>query len=171
MNKLTPTYTVGHFTSTDHGFRQLPALFSSRWLDSIFDVADPSRIIEDQSSSYPYNISTYKNVDRDSFTTGDVTAYKIEVALAGVGRQNINVDVKDNLLTIITSKEDTEPADNVSYIKRGISRKKSTLSYRLDLNQLDVKNITSTYVDGLLTVNIPTVKKEVHKIDIKVNVD
>ncbi len=163
--KTIPTYTVGHFSSTDHGFRQLPALFSSRWLDSIFDIADPGRIIEDQSSFYPYNISTYKDQDNELFK------YVIEVALAGVGRQNISVDVKDNLLTIVISKEDTDPAFNVSYIKRGISRKKSTLSYRLDLNQIDVKNISSSYVDGLLTVSVPAIKKQVHKVDIKVNVD
>ena len=162
-NKLT-TYVPGHYTSTERHFSQLPALFSSRWFNSIFDDTFPEKVLEDQNAFYPYNISVVKEGE-------DTQKYILEVALAGVGKNNISIDVKDDVLTIGVSKEDKEPEQGQSYLKRGISRRKSTFSYKLDTNQVDVKKIQSAYIDGLLTVTIPVKKKETHKVDIKVNID
>lgn len=154
----------GHFSSTERAYNQLPALFSSRWFDSIFDGAFPEKVLEDQSAFYPYNISVIRDGE-------DVQKYILEVALAGVGKNNIAIDVKDDILTISVSKEDKEPEQGQSYLKHGISRRKSTFSYKLDTNQVDVKKIQSAYIDGLLAVTIPVKKKETHKVDIKVNID
>jgi HSP20 family protein len=160
----TTQLVPGHFSSTERAFNQLPALFSSRWFNSIFDDAFPEKLIEDQHAFYPYNLSVVKEGDA-------IKDYILEVALAGVGKNNIAVDVKNDILTVEVQKEDKEPRENTSYLKRGISRRKSSFSYKLDINQIDVKRIQSTYIDGLLTVTIPVKKKEIHKIDIKVNID
>jgi HSP20 family molecular chaperone IbpA len=161
---MTTQLVPGHFTSTERAFSQLPALFSSRWFNSIFDEEHPEKLIEDQCAFYPYNISVLK-------TGEDIEKYIIEVALAGVGKNNIDVDVKHDVLTIQVQKEETEPDPGLHYLKHGISRRKSTFSYKLDTNQVDVKKIQSAYIDGLLTVTIPVKKKETRKIDIKVNID
>jgi len=162
-NNIT-TYVPGHYSSTERHLSQLPALFSSRWFNSIFDETFPEKIVEDQNAFYPYNISVVK-------TGEDVQKYTLEVALAGVGKNNIDIDVKADVLTISVLKEDKEPEVGLVYLKRGISRRKSTFSYKLDTNQVDAKKIQSTYIDGLLTVTIPVKKKETHKVDIKVNID
>lgn len=159
----TTQLVPGHYATTERVFNQLPALFSSRWFNSIFDDY-PEKLIEDQHAFYPYNLSVVKNEE-------DIKQYILEVALAGVGKNNINVDVKSDVLTVEVQKEDKEPQENTMYLKRGISRRKSSFSYKLDVNQIDVKKIQSTYIDGLLTVTIPVKKKETHKIDIKVNID
>ena len=163
MNNTTQL-VPGHFSSTERAFNQLPALFSSRWFNSIFDDAYPEKLVEDQHAFYPYNLSVVREGQ-------DIKQYNLEVALAGVGKNNINVDVKSDILTVEVQKEDKEPQENTQYLKRGISRRKSSFSYKLDTNQVDVKKIQSTYIDGLLTVVIPVKKKETHKIDIKVNID
>lgn len=158
------TYVPGHYSSTERHLSQLPALFSSRWFNSIFDDTLPEKVLEDSNAFYPYNISVVKDGE-------DTQKYIIDVALAGVGKNNISIDVKDDVLTIGVLKEDKEPEQGLYYLKRGISRRKSTFSYKLDTNQVDVKKIQSTYIDGLLTVTIPVKKKETHKVDIKVNID
>lgn len=154
----------GHYSSTERAYNQLPALFSSSWFNSIFDGAFPEKVLEDSSAFYPYNISVVKDKE-------EIQKYILEVALAGVGRDNISIDVKDDILTIGVSKEDREPLQNQAYLKKGISRRKSNFSYKLDTNQVDVKKIQSTYIDGLLTLTIPVKRKETHKVDIKVNID
>ena len=163
----TTQLVPGHYTSTERAFNQLPALFSSRWFNSIFDDSYPEKIIEDNQAFYPYNLSVKKKGE-------DIKQYTLEVALAGVGKNNIAVDVKSDILTVSVTKEDitVENKDEETlFLKRGISRRKSTFSYKLDTNQIDVKKIQSTYIDGLLTVTIPVKKKETHKVDIKVNID
>lgn len=163
-NNITQ-YVPGHFSSTERHLGQLPALLSSRWFNSIFDDVLPEKLVEDQHTFYPCNILVTKDDE------GEIKKYTLEVALAGIGRDNINIDIKDDVLTVQVSKEDKDPEEGHFYLKRGISRRKSTFSYKLDTNQVNIKNIQSTYIDGLLTVTLPVKKKEIHKIDIKVNID
>lgn len=163
----TTQLVPGHFTSTEHAFNQLPALFSSRWFNSIFDDSYPEKIVEDTQTFYPYNLSVVKDGE-------DIKRYILEVALAGVGKNNIAVDVKNDVLTVNVIKDNVQVEnknEELIYLKHGISRRKSTFSYKLDTNQIDVKKIQSTYIDGLLTVIIPVKKKETYKVDIKVNID
>lgn len=163
----TTQLVPGHYASTERVINQLPALFSSRWFNSIFDDTYPEKVIEDNQAFYPYNLSVVKEGE-------DTKRYILEVALAGVGKNNIAVDVKNDILTVNVTKDDVQVDDkenNQIYLKRGISRRKSMFSYKLDVNQVDVKKIQSTYIDGLLTVIVPVKKKETHKVDIKVNID
>lgn len=163
MTNTIQQYVPGHYSSTER-HHQLPALFSSRWFNSLFEETFPEKIVEDQGNFYPYNISVVKDGE-------EVTKYIVEVALAGVGKNNISVDVKHDVLTIQINKENETTDDTRTFLKHGISRRKSTFSYKLDTNQVEAKKIQSTYIDGLLTVIVPVKKKETHKIDIKVNID
>jgi len=88
--------------------------------------------------------------------------------LAGVGKDNITVNVKEGKLHINTNKEEeVEYDETVVFHRKGISRRKGQLSFSLNDNT-DVKNISSTYTDGLLRVKVPVVKPEVHNISIEV---
>ena len=71
-------------------------------------------------------------------------------------------------MNIDVLKEDKEDEKNVYYVKKGISKRKGNLSFVLNENT-DAKNITSTYVDGLLRVTVPVKQPEVYNIDIKVD--
>lgn len=156
-NTPMPTYTVGHFSSNN----RLPALFHDRWFDSVLEGLDGwTKAFDIPNASYPYNVITTKDKD------GNITEYAIEVALAGVGKNNIDVKVRDGQLTIDVKKEE-EVADVTSYIKRGISKRKGQLSFVLG-DHVDVKKIESTYIDGLLKVVVPVIQPETVDIDIKV---
>jgi HSP20 family molecular chaperone IbpA len=92
------------------------------------------------------------------------------VALAGVGKNNIDVKVREGHLYIEVLKEEkTEDSINSSfYVKRGISTRKGQLSFLLNENA-NVKEIKSSYIDGLLRVTVPVTQPEVLNIDIKVD--
>jgi HSP20 family molecular chaperone IbpA len=157
----TQTYTLGRvIPAAGLGYSQLPSLFNENWLTSV--VKDLDKAFDIPNAVYPYNIVAETDPD------GTPTTYFIEVALAGVGKDHISVSVKENKLLIDVSKEDGEYDETVIFHRKGISRRKGQLSFSIKDNA-DVKNITSTYTDGLLRVRVPVKKPEVLNIDVKVN--
>ena len=79
-----------------------------------------------------------------------------QIGLAGVPKENIFVEVQDDVLVI----KATVPSDVRVHASREIVREKA-----LPQN-VDVERITSTFKDGLLTVNLPAVKPTKVRIDI-----
>jgi len=157
MTTLT-TLTPGHFSSTERVYRQLPALFNDSWLESAFDKID--RAFDVPGAVYPYNVITTHNQNNEP------EKYIIEVALAGIGKENIDVKVRDGKLCINVNKEEAEK--DVSYVKKGISQRAGQMSFRLNEN-INIKEITSNYKDGLLRVTVPVIQPEVADIDIVVD--
>lgn len=158
MTTLT-TYVPGHFASTERVYRQLPALFNDNWLDNIFGEVD--KAFDVPNAVYPYNVLQVRNDKQE------IIQYEVEVALAGVGKEHIDVKVRDGKLHIDVVKEKEEPGNTLTYLKRGISQRRGNLTFNLD-EKVNSKKITSSYKDGLLKVIIPVVKPETIDIDIKV---
>ena len=82
--------------------------FSSRWLgfENLFDsLRTFSELPDTRSSSYPpYNLRK------------DGNDYTIEVAVAGLGDKDIEVETKDNVLSI---KHDNQKNDKSNVVHRG----------------------------------------------------
>ena len=118
--------------------------------DSFFNTLDS--ITGTDVKGYPhYNI---KKIDNNSWT--------IELALAGFSKDNVNIEVKDNLMTISGELQSTD-----DYIYKGISTKKFSKSFTLaeytEVESAEMKN-------GILVINleknIPEDKKP-QKVKIK----
>lgn len=155
------TYTLGRvIPATGTGYSQLPALFNESWFSELFKDVD--KAFDIPNAVYPYNVKAKSDKDNNP------ASYTIEVALAGVGKENIDVRVRDRHLYIDIKKEEETTDEIISYVKKGISKRKGQLSFALS-DKTDAKNITSTYVDGLLSVTVPVVQPEVYNIDVKVN--
>ena len=159
MTTQLATLVPGHFTSADRVFRHLPALFNDNWLNSVFGEVE--KAFDVPNAVYPYNVLQVRNSKQE------VIQYKVEVALAGVGKDNIDVKVRDGKLHINIGKEKDEPDDTISYLKKGISQRKGSMTFNLD-EKVNSKKISSSYKDGLLQVTIPVVQPETIDIDIEV---
>jgi len=158
-------YTVGNvsWSPMESVVRQLPALFNDSWLDGLFEGLDiPSKAFDVPGAHYPYDVRVLTNNE------GEIYRYEIDVALAGVGKDNISIKVRDGSLMIGVEKEQVEKADHIKYARRGISKRKTQMSFHLAEN-VDVKNISSEYKDGLLRVSVPVKQPEVYNVDIKVD--
>jgi HSP20 family protein len=155
------TYTLGRvIPAQGTGYSQLPALFNDSWLTDV--LKDFDKAFDIPNATYPYNIKA--KTDK----SGNPLEYIIEVALAGVGKDNINVNVKEGHLFINVEKEEDADGESVSYVRKGISRRKGQISFVLK-DTADIKNISSNYTDGLLRVTVPVKQPEVYNIDIKVD--
>jgi len=145
------------------GFNQLPALFNDNWFNSFFKDVD--KAFEAPGVHYPYNVLIYRTPeDNIPFE------YEIQVALAGLKRSDIKIQVKENRLLInINPEEDEPPADRlISYLRSGISYRKASLEFSL-AKEVDIQQIYSNFKEGLLRVHIPL--NQPKSTDIIIDVD
>ena len=77
------------------------------------------------------------------------TEYMVELAVAGFDKKDINIEVKEHVLTITGNREKRRPEDQ--YVHRGISTRKFQKSYRLS-EYTEVTGADMT--NGILVVNL-----------------
>ena len=134
FNNLRPL-TVGF----DNVFDQLEYMMEDRFFEKGTVANFP-----------PYNI----------VKTGENT-YDVELALAGFNRKDIEVEYKENQLTVKSKKQDkpeeTDPDGNM--IHRGISKRMFSRSFTI-ANDVEVKG--AELKDGLLKVSLERIIPE-HK--------
>ena len=85
-------------------------------------------------------------------------SYQLEAELPGFNKEDIKIDLKNDLLTISAahSENKDEKDDNGKYIRR--ERRSSSYQRSFRVENLKPEDIFAQYRNGVLTVNIP--KKE-----------
>ena len=107
-------------------------------------------LVQSQSNYPPYNIRKAGN-DR----------YAIELAVAGFGKDDVEVEFEDNLLTVKTKKVDKTVEKNGDVIiHKGISQRSFSKSFTI---ADDVKVNGAELKDGLLTINCEKIVPEQKK--------
>ena len=111
--------------------------------DHLFDELD--RVTNHAKDSYPpHNVVKY-----------DDMKYDIELAVAGFSKDDIDIELKDHVLSIKGDRADNR--DQEQYVHKGISDRKFFKSFRLseyaEVSGADMK-------DGILTVSIEVVLPE-----------
>jgi molecular chaperone IbpA len=96
----------------------------------------------------PYNI----------VKTGENT-YDVELALAGFNKNDIEVEYKENLLSVKSKKQEEVKDDDGNVIHRGISKRMFSKSFTI-ANDVEVKG--AELKDGLLKVSLERIIPE-HK--------
>ena len=96
----------------------------------------------------PYNI----------VKTGDNT-YDVELALAGFNKKDIEIEYKENVLTVKSKKQEETKDEDGNIIHRGISKRMFSKSFTI-ANDVEVKG--AELKDGLLKVSMERIIPE-HK--------
>ena len=125
------------------------------WFDHFEHMMDDS-FFRGNSNFPPYNI----------VKTGDNT-YDIELALAGFSKKDIEVEYKENMLTVKSKKQDEAKDEDGNVIHRGISKRMFNKSFTI-ANDVEVKG--AELKDGLLKVSLERIipeHKKAKTIDIK----
>lgn len=90
----------------------------------------------------------------------DETHYVIEVAVAGFKEEEIDVELKDNVLTIKGEQVKAEDAPEVKYHHKGISTRSFTQTFTLHDN-VEVRGATVT--NGILAIALEHIVPEEKK--------
>ncbi len=133
------------YTSSD-----LPALLDkisknsigmNDYLNRVFDL-------HETTSNYPpYNLITVSNVES-----------RLELALAGFKKKEVNVYTQDGKLFVEGQKEDKETETN--YLHKGLAQRSFTRAWTLS-DDTEVRSVT--FEDGLLTVTLGRIVPEHHQ--------
>ena len=124
------------------------AIMGRTMFDKIFDqfLEDPAPVIKRSTDGYPVT-DIYTNEDHSQV---------IEMALAGFKKDDLNIDVKDNTITIGCDASKEEKQQKLRRIAKR-SFKKTFVDYH---NQLDFSKTEAEFIDGLLSVTIPRVEEK-----------
>ena len=101
----------------------------------------------------PYSNSFGSSVYK---TTSNDNEYVVEIPLVGVSRDNVTVDVQDNVLSVVANAKN-------SYYARDFKQ-----SWNLNKDS-DVDNVTANLENGLLTVRVPRFKPVKKTVSVTVN--
>jgi HSP20 family protein len=85
--------------------------------------------------------------------------YVVEMQLAGVKKENISLNLDDNLLTI---KAERKKVDDQKYNRKQTFYGKYEKSFTLP-ESIDVENIQASFENGILKLNIPKIEKDEKK--------
>ena len=94
--------------------------------------------------------------------------YVLEAELPGFKKENINVEVEDGKLTIVAERSSERNEDEENIIHR--ERIYGTFTRSFDVSTVQADEITASFVDGILSLDLPKKKEEepkTRKLEIK----
>jgi molecular chaperone IbpA len=126
-----------------------PLSRSTVGFDRLFDTLGQIAQYDAGQSYPPYNIErTAEN------------RYRVTVAVAGFGEKDLNVEVKDNVLTIAGKQEDSQNDDGKSVLYRGIAGRAFERRFQL-ADHVEVRG--AKLENGLLHVDLEQIVPEEKK--------
>ena len=142
--QLVPELRGELLTSVDQVFNQM---FNDTWPDWQKDMG-----IDFVKGAYP----------RVDVIDGDDAVF-IEAEIPGMTKEDVDVSVKDNLLTIAGQRKGLHEDDKVTrYILKELKRSNFRRSFTLT-DKLDPAKIEAHFNSGLLTISIPKVSPQVRE--------
>ena len=163
MSKLK-VYAQNHFP-VKHFTRDEFLTPFDRLFDDFFKNSFPS-VTKDFGEDF-FSKGSYPKVN----VLNNVNNIVIEAAIPGLTKEDVQVEVKDDILTIRAESNQNSTVENPQYVKREIKRSAFRRSFNLGEN-LDQENIEGECENGILTLRIPKLvpaekDKLARQIDIK----
>ena len=125
--------------------------------DRMFDRLFDDSFVTTANNYPPYNIVKVSDTD-----------YAIQIAVAGFGKDDIEIETKENTLTVKSvEKKDGEVVDDTTYLHKGISNRAFRRSFTI-ADDVVVKG--ASFENGLLNIDLERIipeEKKPRMIEIK----
>lgn len=112
---------------------------------------DPFRELDELERSFFGNGRNVSSFRTDVIDTGD--AYKLEAELPGFKKDDIQIDVENDVLTISAKRSEEKKDEKHNVVKR--ERFYGSFSRSFDVSGINVDGIEASYTDGVLTLTMP----------------
>ena len=93
----------------------------------------------------------------------DNTSFSVEVAVPGLSKEDININVENNVLTISSEKKVQNEEIKENYTRKEYSYQSFKRSFNLPKDIVDSDAIAANYNNGELIITVPKVEKVVPK--------
>ena len=95
--------------------------------------------------------------------------FKIEVLLPGFSKEDLSLNVQNNLLTIKVEKEKEEKVEAYKYARREFDAVNFEKQYRLP-KTVDVEKISAQFENGVLNIELPKKEEALEKAPFEIKV-
>lgn len=147
-----------------------PALFDNRNYKPLFFEDSFDRMFDDAFKNFwgDNQLRRYDAFRTDVIDQDD--NYLLQAELPGFKKEDINIDLKNDLLTISAShKEEKDEEEQNKYIRK--ERYYTSYSRSFRVNNIEAEDIDASYNNGILEVRLPKkdaeAKEAVQRIEIK----
>jgi HSP20 family protein len=91
--------------------------------------------------------------------------FKVELAAPGMNKQDFNIEMENNVLTISSEKRDEveEKDDSENYFRKEFSYRSFQRCFRMPENVVNVDKIDAKYKDGILHIRLPKLEEKTTK--------
>lgn len=128
-------------------FELIPFERSMRNLNAFY----PFRQMEDMSRGF-FSANPASSLFRtDISDMGE--AYRLEAELPGFNKEDININIEDERMTISAERKSESEDNKPNYLRR--ERFYGSYSRSFDLSGIDADRISASYADGILSVELP----------------
>ena len=129
----------------------------------MFELIPFERTMRNLNSFYPFR--QMEDMSRSFFSAGpaaslfrtDISdmgeAYRLEAELPGFNKEDININIEDERMTISVERKSDSEDNKPNYLHR--ERFYGSYSRSFDLSGIDADNISASYSDGILSLNLP----------------
>lgn len=142
--------------------------FNTSNIDKWFVGAD--KILKNLSSAQEAYVKSAQNWPPYNIVKNDDNNYTIELAVAGFGKHNLDIELANNTLVVKggLTVDEVDPVDNpIQYVWKGIADRVFTRKFTL-ADTVEVKN--AEYINGMLKIfleNVVPETKKPKKVNIK----
>lgn len=147
-----------------------PALFDNRNYKPLFFEDSFDRMFDDAFKNFwgDNQLRRYDAFRTDVIDQDD--NYLLQAELPGFKKEDINIDLKNDLLTISAShKEEKDEEEKNKYIRK--ERYYTSYSRSFRVNNIEAEDIDASYNNGILEVRLPKkdaeAKETAQRIEIK----
>jgi HSP20 family protein len=92
----------------------------------------------------------------------DEKGYTIEVAAPGIAREDFNIEIDNDLLTISTELKENSEEQKQNFLRREFNYRSFKRSFQLP-ETINLEQINATHEAGILTLSLPKKEEEVQK--------
>ena len=122
-------------------FPNVPSFFDDFFVKDLMDWSN-------SNSSYGSTLPAV-NIKEDD------NGFHVEVAAPGLSKEDFNVEVENDILTISSEKESKDNVENSNYMRREFSYSSFKRTFTLPENVVDVDKVKASYNNGVLNISLP----------------
>lgn len=122
----------------------------------------------DNDFEYYLPSTLYKNSGLSNVSENE-NEYLVELSAPGLKKEDINIEVENNILKISSTVEDSKEEKNEGYYRREFFKSSFERNFALpkDINK---DEISANMLDGILNITIPKIKEEKKKENITITI-
>lgn len=117
-----------------------------------FEVFNPHEVME----SF-FNDFFYPNFYQPSYMKADIKEnekeYIVEVEMPGVNKEQVNIELRDDRLTVSVVQNEEIKEETSNYIRR--ERRSGSMSRTFIVEDVDEEKVAAKLKDGVLTITLP----------------